>query len=161
MTLDRQDRIILEILQQDATLPVAEIAARANLSAPSCWRRIRQLREAGIIRRQVALLDAARVNLGVTVISSVTLRDKSVAGQKRFESFANERNEVQECLLLSGGRDYQLKVIVPTIKDYEHFLTSVLLDLPIVESAESNFVLREAKQTTALPLGLTSLGLQD
>lgn len=94
MLLDRQDRIILEALQQDATLAVAEIAERAHLSAPSCWRRIRML------------------------------------------------------------RDYQLKVIVPTIKAYEHFLTSVLLDLPIVESVESNFVLREAKQTTALPLGL-------
>ncbi len=157
MTLDRQERIILEALQQDATLPVAEIAALANLSTPSCWRRIRQLREAGYIRRQVALLDPGKVNLGVTVITAVTLRDKSVAGQSRFEQFAMEREEVQECLLLSGGRDYQLKVIVPTIKAYGHFLTSVLLDLPIVESAESNFVLREAKQTTALPLRLVDL----
>ncbi len=154
MSLDRQERIILEALQEDATLPVAEIAARANLSAPSCWRRIRQLREAGYIRRQVALLDPDKLNLGVMVISAVTLRDKSVAGQKKFEQFAMERDEVLECLLLSGGRDYQLKVIVPTIKAYGHFLTSILLDLPIVESAESNFVLREAKQTTALPLGL-------
>lgn len=154
MTLDRQDYLILESLQQDATVPVADVAARANLSTPSCWRRIRQLREAGYIRRQVALLDPAKVNLSVTVISAVTLRDKSVAGQNAFEKFANERDEVQECLLLSGGRDYQLRVIVPNIKAYEHFLTSVLLDLPIVESAESNFVLREAKQTTALPLRL-------
>jgi len=160
MTLDHRDRIILDALQQDAGLPVAELAARANLSAPSCWRRIRQLREAGIIRRQVALLDASRVRLEVTVICSVTLRDKSVAGQTAFERFANQRDEVQECLLLSGGRDYQLKVIVPTIKAYEHFLTSVLLDLPIVESAESNFVLREAKQTTALPLGLLELSTE-
>lgn len=158
MSLDRQERIILEALQQDATLSVAEIAAQANLSAPSCWRRIRQLREAGYIRRQVALLDASKVNLGVMVITSVTLRDKSVAGQTRFEQFAMERDEVLECMLLSGGRDYQLKVIVPTIKAYGHFLTSVLLDLPIVESAESNFVLRETKQTTALPLGLADRG---
>jgi Lrp/AsnC family leucine-responsive transcriptional regulator len=158
MTLDRQDRIILETLQQDCTLPVAEIATLANLSAPSCWRRIRMLREAGYIRRQVALLDPAKVNLCVTVITSVTLRDKSVAGQNQFEQFAQARADVQECLLLSGGRDYQLKVIVPTIKAYEHFLTSVLLDLPFVESAESNFVLREAKQTTALPLGQIDQG---
>ncbi len=157
MPLDRQERIILEILQQDATTPVAEIALQANLSAPSCWRRIRQLREAGYIRRQVAVLDPDKVNLGVTVITAVTLSDKSVAGQTRFEQFAMERHEVQECLLLSGGRDYQLKVIVPTIKAYGYFLTSVLLDLPIVESAESNFVLREAKQTTALPLGLVEI----
>ena len=154
MTLDRQDRLILEALQKDATLPIAELSLRANLSSPSCWRRIRLLREAGYIRRQVALLDPVKVNLSVTVITSVTLRDKSVAGQNSFERFANERDDVQECLLLSGGRDYQLKVIVPNIKAYEHFLTSVLLDLPIVESAESNFVLREAKQTTALPLSL-------
>ena len=154
MTLDKQERIILEALQRDATLPVAEIAAQANLSTPSCWRRIRQLREAGYIRRQVALLDPGKVNLGVMVITSVTLRDKSVAGQSEFEKFSLQREEVLECLLLSGGRDYQLKVIVPTIKAYGHFLTSVLLDLPIVESAESNFVLREAKQTTALPLWL-------
>lgn len=158
MALDRQERIILEALQQDTTQPVAEIATRANLSAPSCWRHIRQLREAGYIRRQVALLDPGKVNLGVMVISSVTLRDKSVAGQRTFEQFAMGRDEVLECLLLSGGRDYQLKVIVPTIKAYGHFLTSVLLDLPIVESAESNFVLREAKQTTALPLGLVDQG---
>ena len=158
MSLDRQERIILDALQQDATLPVAEIAARANLSTPSCWRRIRQLREAGYIRRQVALLDAGKVNLGVMVITSVTLRDKSLAGQTMFEQFAMERDEVLECMLLSGGRDYQLKVIVPTIKAYGHFLTSVLLDLPIVESAESNFVLRETKQTTALPLGLAERG---
>jgi DNA-binding Lrp family transcriptional regulator len=157
MSLDKSDRLILEILQQDATLPVAEIADRANLSPPSCWRRIRQLRDAGYIRRQVALLDPTKINLAVTVICSVTLRDKSVAGQREFEAFANARMEVQECLLLSGGRDYQLKVIVPTIKDYEQFLTSILLDLPIVESAESNFVLREAKQTTALPLQLRNL----
>ena len=158
MSLDRQERIILDALQQDATLPVAEIAARANLSTPSCWRRIRQLREAGYIRRQVALLDAGKVNLGVMVITSVTLRDKSLAGQTMFEQFGMERDEVLECMLLSGGRDYQLKVIVPTIKAYGHFLTSVLLDLPIVESAESNFVLRETKQTTALPLGLAERG---
>ncbi|MBN1957266.1 MAG: Lrp/AsnC family transcriptional regulator [Desulfuromonadales bacterium] len=155
MDFDHQDRLILKALQDDATLPVAEIAQRANLSPPSCWRRIRLLREAGVIRRQVALLDPQKVNLPVTVIASVTLRDKSVAGQTTFETFAGERDEVQECLLLSGGRDYQLKVIVPNIKAYEHFLTSVLLDLPIVESAESNFVLREAKQTTALPLNLS------
>lgn len=154
MQLDRQERIILEALQQDATLPVAEIAARANLSAPSCWRRIRQLRDAGYIRRQVAILDPQKVNLEIAVISSVTLRDKSVDGQARFEKFALERDEVQECLLLSGGRDYQLKVVVPNIKAYEHFLTSVLLNLSFVESAESNFVLRVAKQTTALPLAL-------
>jgi len=158
MTLDRQDRIILEALQLDATQAIAEIAEQASLSAPSCWRRIRQMREAGYIRRQVALLDAAKVGLGVTVISSVTLRDKSVLGQKTFEQFAKERYEVQECLLLSGGRDYQLKVIVPNIQAYEHFLTSVLLNLPVVESAESSFVLREAKQTTALPLGLVDRG---
>lgn len=154
MTLDNQDRLILEVLQRDAMMPVAEIAERAHLSAPSCWRRIRQLREAGYILRQVALLDPAKVNLAVTVVTSVTLRDKSVAGQREFEDFAIRRPEVQECLLLSGGRDYQLKVIVPNIKAYEHFLTSVLLDIPIVESAESNFVLRQAKQTTALPLEL-------
>ncbi|WP_020677063.1 Lrp/AsnC family transcriptional regulator [Geopsychrobacter electrodiphilus] len=154
MALDRQERIILEALQKDATLPVSDIAQQAGLSTPSCWRRIRQLRDAGYIRRQVALLDPGKVNLLVTVITSVTLRDKSVAGQREFEQFSQLRNEVQECLLLSGGRDYQLKVIVPTIKSYEHFLTSVLLNMPIVESAESNFVLREAKQTTALPLGL-------
>ncbi len=154
MTLDRQDRLILEALQEDATLPVTKIALRANLSDPSCWRRIRQLRDAGYIRRQVAILDPVKVNLSVTVITSVTLRDKSVSGQNTFEEFALVQEEVQECLLLSGGRDYQLKVIVPNIKAYEHFLTSVLLNLPIVESAESNFVLREAKQTTALPLRL-------
>lgn len=150
--LDREDIRILTILQEDAERPMAEVAESAGLSLSSCWRRVRSLKEAGVIRKTVAILDPQRAGLGFEVIASVTLTDHGLNSRLKFEDFARARPEIVECRLLSGEKDYQMRVVTPDLGSYEHFMTGVLLEQPEVRSVVTSIVLRRVKTTTALPL---------
>jgi DNA-binding Lrp family transcriptional regulator len=152
LDLDSTDRRILRLLQTDASLPVNELAKRVDLSPSPCWRRVKRLKEAGAIRAEVALLDARVLGLDVMAVARVRLTHHSEANVAAFENAVELAPEVLDCLALSGEQDYQLRVIVPDIDSYQAFLARTLLHLPFVAAVNSSFVLKQVKQTTALPI---------
>ncbi|TNE57103.1 MAG: Lrp/AsnC family transcriptional regulator [Alphaproteobacteria bacterium] len=156
ISLDSQDMRILEILQEDGAKPTAEIAEMVGLSLSPCWRRIRRLRDAGVIAKDVALLDRHAIGLEIDAVTRVTLSAQQASERDSFESWAVKCSEIVECLSLSGDTDYILRILVPDLAAYEHFLTSELLNQGCVSSVSSSFVLREVKKTTALPLPATA-----
>ncbi|MFK8030097.1 MAG: Lrp/AsnC family transcriptional regulator [Gammaproteobacteria bacterium] len=154
MLLDQTDRKILEILQNDATLPASDIADRVGLSQSPCWRRINRLEKKGIIKRRVALLDRRALGLNVVVFAHIKL---SVHGRKALPEFENAiRNfpEVLDCFTTTGEVDYILKVVTKDIESYERFFRNSLSQLPSVLEVNSTIALSNIKTTTELPLGL-------
>jgi len=152
MKLDAIDIRILEIIQQDAEQQVAQIAEAVGLSTTPCWRRIQRLKEAGVITRQVALLDARKVNVGVTVFVSVRT---SVHTQEWFETFkatVQAIPEVVEFYRMSGDVDYLLRVVVPDIAAYDKVYKRLISGTQL-HDVSSSFAMEELKLTTALPLG--------
>ena len=119
--LDRMDRKILDILQKDCTMPVAEIGKQIGLSTTPCWRRIQKLEESGIIQRRVALLDAKKVNVGVTVFVSITTSHHTQEWLDQFHEALKDFPEVVEFYRMSGQVDYLLRVVVPDIERYDAF----------------------------------------
>src|SRR5258706_9725041 len=117
--LDATDRRILSILQQDAETPIAKIAQAVHLSPTPCWRRIQRLKQAGVIRRQVALLDPRKLNVGVTVFVSIRTNQHSEAWFKKFHTLLSQIPEVVEFYRMSGDVDYLLRVVVPDIAGYD------------------------------------------
>ena len=152
MKIDSLDVKILDILQQDAEMPVADIAARVGLSPTPCWRRIQKLKESGVIRRQVALVDPARINVGVTVFVSIRTRIHSKAWFDRFTAAVAVIPEVVEFYRMSGEVDYLLRVVVPDIAAYDAVYKR-LIDGTDLHDVSSSFAMEELKLTTALPLG--------
>ena len=149
--LDRMDRKILDILQKDCTLPVAEIGKQIGLSTTPCWRRIQKLEEAGVIKRRVAVLDPPRVNAGVTVFVSIKTDQHSLAWLERFHTAVNDFPEVIEFYRMSGEVDYLLRVVVPDIAAYDTFYKKLISRIEI-SKVSSAFAMEQIKYTTALPL---------
>lgn len=149
------DKKILDILQNDCTLPVAEIGKRVGLSTTPCWRRIQKLEELGVILRRVAVLDAKKVNVGVTVFVSITTSHHTQDWLDRFHAALNEFPEVVEFYRMSGQVDYLLRVVVPDIERYDTFYKKLIgrIELSDVSSA---FAMEQIKFTTALPLDYAS-----
>ncbi|MBL29450.1 MAG: ArsR family transcriptional regulator [Rhodospirillaceae bacterium] len=149
--MDETDRRILACLQEDATMPVAEIARRVGLSSTPCWRRIQKLEEEKVIRGRVALLDPKKVNVGVTVF--VTIRTSKHSGEwlKEFAAAVRDMPEVMEFYRMSGAVDYQLRVVVPDIDAYDRFYRR-LIDRIELSDVSSSFAMEQIKYTTALPL---------
>jgi len=150
--LDKIDRKILAILQDDAATPLQEIAAKVNLSTTPCWRRIQQLRERGVIRRTVAILDPAKVNLPVSVFVAIKTSQHNAAWLERFARGVKELDEVVEFYRMSGDVDYLLRVVVPDIAGYDVFYKQ-LIKVAELTDVSSSFAMEEIKYTTALPLG--------
>jgi Lrp/AsnC family transcriptional regulator len=151
--LDRYDRQILDLVQQDASLSAADIGARIGLSQSPCWRRIHRLQRAGYVRGQVALLDRHRLGLDVLVFALVKLTAHGRRSLPEFAEAIRERPEVLECFTLMGDMDFLLRIVVPDIQAYEHFFFATLSQLPGVQEVHSNIAMSEMKSTTALPLG--------
>ena len=149
------DKKILDILQNDCTLPVAEIGKRVGLSTTPCWRRIQKLEELGVILRRVAVLDAKKVNVGVTVFVSITTSHHTQDWLDRFHAALNDFPEVVEFYRMSGQVDYLLRVVVPDIERYDAFYKKLIgrIELSDVSSA---FAMEQIKFTTALPLDYAS-----
>ena len=149
--LDRMDRKILDILQKDCTLPVAEIGKRVGLSTTPCWRRIQKLEESGVIHSRVALLDAKKVNVGVTVFVSITTSHHTEEWLERFHAALNDFPEVVEFYRMSGKVDYLLRVVVPDIERYDAFYKKLISKIELSD-VSSAFAMEQIKFTTALPL---------
>ena len=154
--MDRIDRSILKLLQQDCTLPVAEIGRRVGLSTTPCWRRIQKMEEDGIIRGRVALLDPVAVNAGVTVFVSVRAKAHDAEWLKRFAEVTANQPEIVETYRMSGDVDYLLRVVVPDIAAYDAFYKR-LISLIEIADVSSVFAMERMKYTTQLPLDHVSL----
>ncbi|WP_026782452.1 Lrp/AsnC family transcriptional regulator [Pleomorphomonas koreensis] len=154
--LDRLDKKILSILQEDATIPVAEVAKRVGLSTTPCWRRIQKLEEDGVILRRVALLDPKSVNTKVTVFVSIVTNQHSEEWLRRFAELIREFPEVVEFYRMSGQVDYLLRVVVPDIEAYDAFYKRLIAKIEISD-VSSAFAMEQIKYTTALPLSYIQL----
>jgi Lrp/AsnC family transcriptional regulator len=150
-TMDRLDRKILRILQEDSTLAVADLAKKVGLSTTPCWRRIQRMEEDGVIRRRVALLDPVKVNTKVTVFVSIRTASHSIEWLKRFSEVVAEFPEVVEFYRMSGDVDYLLRVVVPDIAAYDAFYKRMIARIEI-RDVSSAFAMEQIKYTTALPL---------
>jgi Lrp/AsnC family transcriptional regulator len=153
--LDRMDRKILDILQQDCTIPVAEIGKQVGLSTTPCWRRIQKLEETGVIQRRVAVVDPKRVNVGVTVFVSITTSHHTQEWLDRFHAALKDFPEVVEFYRMSGAVDYLLRVVVPDIERYDLFYKRLISKIELSD-VSSSFAMEQIKFTTALPLDYAS-----
>ncbi len=149
--MDRLDRKILRLLQEDSTLAVADIAKKVGLSTTPCWRRIQKLEEEGVIQRRVAILDPGKVNTRVNVFVSIRTNTHSMEWLKRFSEVIQEFPEVVEFYRMSGEIDYLLRVVVPDIAAYDAFYKRLISKIEI-RDVSSAFAMEQIKNTTQLPL---------
>lgn len=152
MQLSRTDRRLLNELQRDNTVRQSDLAELVGMSRTSCWRRIREFEEAGLIERQVALLDPKMAGFHIQVLLLVAMTEHTDENRQGFERHVGQLDEVTECFSVSGDRDYVLHVVVQDMDRYNDFLNGQILKHPAVRSASSTFVLRRVKYSTRLPL---------
>jgi len=156
VTLDRIDRRILDLLQRDAKLSNQDLAATVGLSASPCLRRVKRLEEIGLIRHYVAVLDPAKLGLGLTAYATVRMDKHSDspkrATMKSFRDVVQDWNEVVACYAMTGEMDYLLRVQTVDLDHYSRFVMDKLLRHPSVLDVRSSFMLERIKDTTALPL---------
>jgi Lrp/AsnC family transcriptional regulator, cysteine-sensing transcriptional activator len=149
--MDAIDRKILAVLQEDASLAVAEIGNRVGLSSTPCWKRIQRLEADGVIQRRVALVDQDRVGLGITVYVSIETGDHSQEWLERFAKVVRAMPEVMELYRMAGDVDYMLRVVVPDIAGYDAFYKRLIAVVPLA-NVTSRFAMEKIKSTTALPI---------
>lgn len=152
MKLDSIDHRILAALQSDGRLSNVDLAERVGLSPSPCLRRVRLLEEAGVINRYVALVDQGAVGLPVSVFISIKLERQHEEDLDKFEAEVSGYPEVLECYLMTGSRDYLLRVATRDLSAYERFLKTKLTRVENVASIESSFALKQVKYTNSLPL---------
>lgn len=146
------DRKLLQLVQGDASLSLAELAERAGMSQSSAWRKIQEMEAEGVIRKRVTLLDPRKLDLKLCVIAHVTLDDHHEEAVASFAAVVAERPEIMECYALSGTFDYMLKIRATDVESYDAFMTRYLMRNPHVRTVVSSFVLRELKFSTELPI---------
>lgn len=149
--MDLIDRKILEQLQSNAAQPVAEIARKVGLSVTPCWRRIQRLEETGVIRKRVALLDAQKIGVGMSVFVAVRTNQHNVEWLKNFAEMIANMPEVVEFYRMSGEVDYMLRVVVADMAAYDAFYRKLISDVQLTD-VSSSFAMEEIKYTTALPI---------
>ena len=152
MRIDRIDVRILDELQTNARISIAELAQRVALTATPCARRVQQLEASGLIRSYVSLLDQEAVGLPVNAFVEVRLTREGEAEVAEFESAVRGYPEVMECWAMSGGYDYLLRVVAPDLDGYNRFLRRRLLSLGCIDHVETGFGLQRVIDRTALPL---------
>ncbi|CAH1745731.1 AsnC family transcriptional regulator [Thauera humireducens] len=152
MKLDQVQRNILTLLQKDSTLSTQALSEKVGMSATPCWRRVREMEEAGVIRGYVALVDRHKVGLGTCVWVRVKLKQHSADVLDRFERVVKACEEVVECYELLGETDCLLKLYLPNLEALSLFMHNFLLKIPEIDVTHSAVALREIKNETALPL---------
>ncbi len=152
MKLTLTDRRLLNELQRDSSQNQSDLAETVGMSRTSCWRRIRDFEEAGLVERQVALLNPKIAGFNIQVLLLVAMTEHTDENRQSFERHVATLPEVTECFSVSGDRDYVLHVVVRDMDRYNEFLNGEILRHSAVRSASSTFVLRRVKYTTALPV---------
>jgi Lrp/AsnC family leucine-responsive transcriptional regulator len=150
--MDEIDRKLLIALQEDARLTTEQLSARVGLSPSPCARRVRLLESAGIIKGYVAIVDEVKVGLPISVFASVKLERQREEELDRFAAAVSRWPEIVDCHLMTGQRDYLLRIVVKDLPAYEAFLKQKLTRLEGVASIESSFALGRIKQSPALPI---------
>lgn len=149
--MDQTDKKILALLQEDAAQPIADIARKIGLSVTPCWRRIQRLEENGVIRGRVALLDATKIGLGMSVFVAIKTDQHNADWLAEFARKIADRSEVVEFYRMSGEVDYLLRVVVPDMAAYDRFYKDLISEVKLTD-VSSSFAMEEIKYTTALPL---------
>jgi len=149
---DRHDRRILEVLQDDARISNSDLADAIGLSQSPCWRRVRRLEGAGVIRKHVTVLDPEAIGLPVNVFATVALGEQVEGRLEHFEREILGRPEVMECYLMTGEFDYLLRVVVPDVNAYRRFVVDHLSRIEGIASIKSSFALKQVQYKTAMPL---------
>ena len=151
MSMNATDRKIVALLQEDASRSLADVAESVHLSPAACWRRVQKLKEEGVIRRQVVLCDAQKLNVGVTVFVMIRTNQHNPAWLERFAHGVSQIPEVVEFYRMSGEIDYMLRVVVPDIQGYDRVYKK-LIGIADLADVSSTFAMEQIKYTTALPL---------
>jgi Lrp/AsnC family transcriptional regulator len=149
--MDAVDRKILAVVQEDASLSVAEIGQRVGLSSTPCWKRLQKLEAEGVITRRVAIIDPDKVGLGITVFVSIETGDHSQDWLRKFADVVGAMPEVMEFYRMAGDVDYMLRVVVPDIAGYDSFYKRLIASVPL-KNVTSRFAMEKIKSTTALPI---------
>jgi Lrp/AsnC family transcriptional regulator len=149
--MDGIDRKILAVVQEDASLSVAEIGQRVGLSSTPCWKRFQRLEADGVITRRVAIIDPEKVGLGITVFVSIETGDHSQDWLKKFADVVGAMPEVMEFYRMAGDVDYMLRVVVADIAGYDAFYKKLIATVPL-KNVTSRFAMERIKSTTALPI---------
>ena len=149
--MDDADRKILDVLQTDASLSLNEISDRVGLSPTPCWKRIRKLEAAGVIQRRVAIVDPAKVGVGMTVFVSIKTSEHNRDWLDRFAERVSGFSEVVEFYRMSGDVDYLLRVLVPDMAAYDAFYKKLISTVPLSD-VTSRFAMEAIKYTTKVPM---------
>lgn len=153
--VEPQDRLLLELMQQDASLSVADLADKIGISKSACWRRIQRFEENGVIRQRVTLLDPAKLGLGLTVFVTIRTNQHNAAWAEKFNTVVQGVEGVLEVYRLGGQIDYLLKAVVADMPGYDR-LYQKLIDADLFDVTAS-FVMEEIKATTVLPIKTCSV----
>jgi Lrp/AsnC family transcriptional regulator len=149
--MDEIDRLLLEILQQDATLSLAQMAERVGLSPTPCWKRIQKLEARGVIMCRVAIVDPVRVGVGLSVLVNVEAGEHSPEWLQRFSAGVGGMPEVMEVYRTAGEVDYVLRVAVADMAEYDTFYKRLIAIAPM-KNVTSRFAMERIKHSTAYPL---------
>jgi Lrp/AsnC family transcriptional regulator len=149
--MDEIDRLLLEILQQDATLSLAQMAERVGLSPTPCWKRIQKLEARGVIMRRVAIVDPVRIGVGLSVLVNVEAGEHSPEWLQRFSAGVGGMSEVMEVYRTAGEVDYVLRVAVADMAEYDTFYKRLIAIAPM-KNVTSRFAMEQIKHSTAYPL---------
>ncbi|WP_374567761.1 Lrp/AsnC family transcriptional regulator [Ideonella sp.] len=150
--LDRTTRRLIDTLQRKGRQSAQQLAEAVGMSATPVWRRLKELEQSGVIRREVVLMDREKLGLAICAWAYVSLVRHTDGAVEDFERLVASSPEIMECASITGEADYVVKVVVPDMKAYDRFLQERLFKLKGVASIRTNVVLREVKYETALPL---------
>jgi Lrp/AsnC family transcriptional regulator len=148
--MDQIDRKILDVLQEDATLPIAAVAEKVGLSGAPCWRRIKRLEDEGVIRKRVALVDRRKANVPMTVFVSIRTTRHTLDWVKEFRRMVLDIPEIMEVWRLTGETDYLLRVVVPDVDAYDAVYKRLINRLEFADVSAA-IAMEEMKYTTAVP----------
>ena len=149
--IDPKDRDILREIQRDSAQSIEELAGKVNLSRNACWRRVKVMEEAGVIRAHVALLDPEKLNLGLTAFIAVKTAQHEPRWLEKFAAAVKDIPEITGVYRTTGDTDYLLQAVVPDIAGYDRLYKRLIAKIPLTD-VSSSFVMEKIKETTALPL---------
>lgn len=152
MDLDKIDKKLLSLLQQNSTLSLNDLAESVNLTTTPCWKRLKRMEDNGIIEKRVALLNPEKLGLLFTVFVLVKTSDHSHEWYNKFVSTASEFPEVMEFYRMAGEYDYMMKVLVEDMKRFDEFYKKLVNSVDGISNVTSTFAMEPLKYTTALPI---------
>jgi Lrp/AsnC family transcriptional regulator len=149
--MDETDRKLLNLIQHDAALSLEDLSERAGLSRNACWRRIKRLEDDGVIKGRVTLLDASRINVGLTAFIALRTTENSATWLDQFWNAVGDIPEIIGVYRMTGDVDYLLQVVIPDVAAYDQLYKRLIGRITLAD-VSSSFVMEEIKATTVLPL---------